>query len=209
MKTRILPALVSATILSLLCVNVLGKDFFENTDWLDRLWVSFEESVFIDDAELIDQDIPQETKSYSKEFSLLSPKFALGYRFTPRWSVELNWQFGPKESFMATNRDDEVFQYASVESRFLSVLVSRDFSLSQNLTLETKAGLTNSFFENRVGTERTTSVRWTTEETRPVATLGFRREITPKLSAMAGISSYFLDQSEPMSTTTFGLRYSF
>lgn len=206
---RIRSAFISATILSLLCVNVLGKDSSENTDWLDRLWVSFEESVFIDDAELIDHDIPQETKSYSKKFSLLSPKFALGYRFTPKWSVELNWQFGPKESFMASKRDGEVFKYASVESRFLSVLFSRDFSLSQNLTLETKAGITSSFFENRAGTERSTSVRWTTEETRPVATLGFRREITPKLSAMAGISSYFLDQSEPMSTTTFGLRYSF
>ncbi|MDE0645661.1 MAG: hypothetical protein OXH84_05410 [Gammaproteobacteria bacterium] len=210
MRTRILPALISATVLVLLCANVLATDSSEKTDLLDRLWVPVEESIFSDNAGLIVHNAPRETKSYTSEDSILSPKFALGYRIKPKWSVELNWQFGPKESFLATNSGGETLLYASVESRFLSALVSREFSLPRNFTLETKAGVTNSSFENRIKTDRSASVRrWTIKETSPVAALGIRREMTPKLSAGVEFSRYFLDQIEPVSATTFNLRYNF
>ena len=175
----------------------------------DRLWISFDESFFSDNAGLIDHNIPRDTKSYTKEFSLLSPKFALGYRITPMWSLELHLQFGPRESFLTTNRDGETSLYASVESRFLSAVVSREFSLPRSFILETKAGLTNSYFENSIKTERTAPLRWTIQETSPVATLGIRREITNKLSARVGFSSYFLKKVEPVSAASFGLRYNF
>ena len=210
MRTRILPALVSATVLMLLCANVLATDSSEKTDLLDRLWVSVEESIFSDNAGLIVHNAPRETKSYTSEDSILSPKFALGYRIKPNWSVELNWQFGPKESFLATNSGGETLLYASVESRFLSALVSREFPLSRNFTFETKAGVTRSLFEKRIKTDRSASVRrWTIEETSPVAALGIRREMTPKLSAGMEFSSYFLDQIEFVSATSFNLRYNF
>lgn len=210
MRTRILHALVSAAVLMLLCANVLANDSSEKTDLLDRWWVSVEESIFSDNAGLIVHNAPRETKSYTSEDSILSPKFALGYRIKPKWSVELNWQFGPKESFLATNSGGETLLYASIESRFLSALVSREFSLPRNFTLETKVGATSSFFENRIKTDHSASVRrWTIEETSPVAALGIRFEMTPKLSAGVEFSNYFLDQVEPVSASTFSLRYNF
>ncbi|MDE0093527.1 MAG: hypothetical protein OXO49_03375 [Gammaproteobacteria bacterium] len=210
MRTRIPLAFASATILMWLCASVFATDSSEKTDLLDRWWMSFEESIFSDNAGLILVNVPRETKSYTNEDSFLSPKFALGYRITPKWSVELNWQFGPKESFLATDSGGETLLYASVESRFLSALVSREFSLPKNFTLETNAGVTSAFFENRIKTDRSVSLRrWTIEETSPVAALGIRREMTPKLSAGVEFSRYFLDQIEPVSATTFNLRYNF
>ncbi|MYF53275.1 MAG: hypothetical protein F4166_05555 [Gammaproteobacteria bacterium] len=210
MRTRIPLALASATILMWLCASVFATDSSEKTDLLDRWWMSFEESIFSDNTGLILVNLPRETKSYTKEDSILSPKFALGYRITPKWSVELNWQFGPKESFLATKNNGETLLYASVESRFLSALISREYSLPQNFTFEAKAGVTSSFFENRIKTDRSASVRrWTIEETSPVAALGIRREMTPKLSAGVEFSSYFLDQVELVSATSFNLRYNF
>ena len=189
--------------------SVLATNSSAKMGLRERLWMSVEESIFSDNAGLLVHDVPRDTKSYTKEFSLLSPKFALGYRITPTWSLELNWQFGPRESFLTTNRDGETSLYASYESRFLSAVISREFSLPRSFVLETKAGVTNSLFENSVKTERTESLRWTIEDTSPVATLGIRRVITNKLSARVGFSSYFLEKVEPVTSTSFGLRYNF
>lgn len=177
---------------------------------LDRLWVSVEESVFSDSAGLILVNVPRETKSYTTEDTILSPKFAVGYQFKPTWSVELNWQFGPKESFLATNSGGETLLYAAVESRFLSALVAKEFSLPRNFTLEAKAGVTNSFFENSIKRKDTVSVRrWTIEETSAIAALGIRREMTPKLSAGVEFSNYLLEKVESVRAATFNLRYNF
>ncbi|MYD46483.1 MAG: hypothetical protein F4W92_09035 [Gammaproteobacteria bacterium] len=189
--------------------SVLATDSSAKMGFRDRLWISFDESIFSDNAGLIVHNVPREAKSYTEEYTLLSPKFALGYRITPTWSLELNWQFGPRESFLTTNRAGETSLYASVESRFLSAVISREFSLPRSFVLETKAGVTNSLFENSVKTESTRSLRWTIEDTSPVATLGIRRVITNKLSARVGFSSYFLKKVEPVSTASFGLRYNF
>lgn len=189
--------------------KALATDSSAKMGLRDRLWISFDESIFSENAGLIVHNVPRETKSYTEEISLLSPKFALGYRITPSWSLELNLQFGPRESFLSTNGDGETSLYASVESRFLSAVISKEFSLPRDFILETKAGLTNSFFENSIKTEQSSSLRWTIEETSPVATLGIRREITDKLSARVGFSSYFLKKIEPVSSASFGLRYNF
>ena len=189
--------------------SALATDSFAKMGLRDRLWISFDESIFSENAGLIVHNVPRETKSYTEEITLLSPKFALGYRITPTWSLELDLQFGPRESFLSTNHDGETSLYASVESRFLSAVISREFSLPRDFILETKAGLTNSFFENSIKTDRSPHLRWTIEETSPVATLGIRREITDKLSARVGFSSYFLKKVEPVSAASFGLRYNF
>ena len=189
--------------------SVLATNSSAKMGLRERLWMSVEESIFSDNAGLIVHNVPRETKSYTEEYTLLSPKFALGYRITPTWSLELNWQFGPRESFLTTNRDGETSLYASYESRFLSAVISREFSLPRSFVLETKAGVTNSLFENSVKTERTKSLRWTIEDTSPVATLGIRRVITNKLSVRVGFSSYFLQKVEPVSTASIGLRYNF
>ncbi|MCY3541481.1 MAG: hypothetical protein OXH31_06195 [Gammaproteobacteria bacterium] len=189
--------------------SALATDSSAKMSLRDRLWLSFEESIFSDNAGLIVHNVPREAKSYTKEITLLSPKFALGYRITPTWSLELNLQFGPRDSFLTTNSAGETTLFASVESRFLSAVISREFSLPRDFILETKAGLTNSIFENSIKTDRSALLRWTIEETSPVATLGIRREITDKLSARIGLSSYFLKKVEPVSAASFGLRYNF
>lgn len=198
--------------LILMSVGAMAGDSMENQSkkgFSDLWWLSFEESMFSESDALTVPSLPQGTRSYENKFTILAPKFAAGYRFAPKWSVELQMQFGPRESFKSYGKDKETNRSAAVESRFLATVVSREFALPGKLKLESKVGIARSWFDHSIGANEAQTKDFTISETRPVASLGIRSQITPRVSGGLEFSNYFLKRSKPVSTLTVGLRRSF
>lgn len=175
----------------------------------DRWWLSFEESMFSESAGVTVQNIPRGIQSYENKFTILAPKFAAGFRFAPKWNVELQMQFGPRESFETFSKNKELNRYVAVESRFLVAAVSKEFSLPFDLKLEPKVGVARSWFDHAIEVNGTQTRDFTISETRPVASIGIRSQITPRLSGGLEFTNYFLKRTRPVSTLTVGLRRSF
>lgn len=175
----------------------------------DRWWLSFEESMFSESAGVTVHNIPRGVQSYENKFTILAPKFAAGYRFAPKWNVELQMQFGPRESFETFSKNKALNRYVSVESRFMVAAVSREFALPFDLKLEPKVGIARSWFDHDIEVNGIQTRDFTISETRPVASLGIRSQITPRLSGGLEFTNYFLKQTRPVSSLTVGLRRSF
>ena len=175
----------------------------------DRWWLSFEESMFSESAGVTVHNIPRGVQSYENKFTILAPKFAAGYRFAPKWNVELQMQFGPRESFETFSKNKELNRYVAVESRFLVAAVSREIALPFDLKLEPKVGFARSWFDHDIEVNGTQTRDFTISETRPVASIGIRTQITPRLSGGLEFTNYFLKQTRPVSSLTVGLRRSF
>lgn len=184
------------------------EDQLENS-LSDRWWLSFEESMFSESAGLTVHNIPTGIRSYENKFTILAPKFAAGYRFAPKWSVELQMQFGPQESFKTFAKAKNFSRSTAVESRFLAAAVSREFKLPFKLKLESKVGIARSWFDHDIEVDQIKTRDFTISETRPVASIGIRGQITPRLSGGLEYTNYFLKRTRPVSTLTFGLRRSF
>lgn len=175
----------------------------------DRWWLSFEESMFSESGGVTVHNIPRRVQSYENKFTILAPRFAAGYRFAPKWNVELQMQFGPRESFETSSKNKELNRYVAVESRFMVAAVSREFALPFDLKLEPKVGVARSWFDHDIEVNGIQTRDFTISETRPVASLGIRSQITPRLSGGLEFTNYFLKQTRPVSSLTVGLRRSF
>lgn len=198
--------------LVLMSVAAMADDSKENrpmTGFSDRWWLAFEESMFSESAGVTVHNVPRGIQSYENKFTILAPKFAAGYRFAPKWSIELQMQFGPRESFETFSKSKELNRSAAVESRFLAAAVSREFALPFELKLETKAGFARSWFDHSIRVDGIQTRDFTISETRPVASIGIRSQITPRLSGGLEFTNYFLKRTKPVSTLTVGLRRSF
>lgn len=175
----------------------------------DRWWLSFEESMFSESAGVTVHNIPRGVQSYENKFTILAPKFAAGFRFAPKWNVELQMQFGPRESFETFSKNKALNRYVAVESRFMVAAVSREFALPFDLKLEPKVGFARSWFDHDIEVNGIQTRDFTISETRPVASIGIRSQITPRLSGGLEFTNYFLKRTRPVSTLTVGLRRSF
>ena len=175
----------------------------------ERWWLSLEQSMFSESAGLTVHNIPTGIRSYENKFTILAPKFAAGYRFAPKWSVELQLQFGPQESFQTFARVPNLNRSNAVESRFLAAAVSREFKLPFKLKLEPKVGIARSWFDHDVEVNYLRTRDFTISETRPLASIGIRSQITPRLSGGLQFTNYFLKRTRDVSSLTFGLRRSF
>lgn len=201
--------LVSLFLMSAVAIAEDSKEDQPKNDLSDRLWLSFEETIFSENAGLTGNNLPVGTTMYHKRDTILAPKFTGGYRFAPSWTLELQLQFGPSESFEATGNGSILYPTASVDSRFLAAVVSKEFALPRKFKVEPKVGVARSWFDHSIGLDETRTNKFTIAETRPFASLGIRRQVTPRMSAGVEISNYFLEQTEPVSTLTFGLRCNF
>lgn len=204
-------ALILAS-LALMSVGALADDLKRERPMnglSDRWWLSFEESMFSESAGVTVHNIPRGIQSYENKFTILAPKFAAGYRFAPKWSVELQMQFGPRESFETFSKTKELNRSAAVESRFLATTVSREFALPFELKLEPKVGVARSWFDHSIRVNGIQTRDFTISETRPIASIGIRSQITPRLSGGLEFTNYFLKRMKPVSTLTVGSRRSF
>ena len=201
--------LASLVLMSVVAMAEESKKDRPMTGFSDRWWLSFEESMFSESAGLTVHNVPRGIQSYENKFTILSPKFAAGYRFAPKWSVELQMQFGPRESFETFSKTKELNRTTAVESGFFTAAVSREFALPFKLKLEPKVGVARSWFDHSFAVNGIQTRDFTISETRPVASIGIRSQITPRLSGGLEFTNYFLKQTRPVSSLTVGLRRSF
>lgn len=201
--------LVSLFLMSAVAMADDSKEDQPKTGFSDRWWLSFEASMFSEGAGLTTRIIPSGIQSYENTFTILTPKFAAGYRFAPKWSVELQMQMGPVESLETFSETKELNRYASVASSFLAASVSREFAMPFGLTLESKVGVARSWFVHDIEVNGIQTRDVTISETRPVASIGIRSQITPRLSGSLEFTNYFLKQTQPVSALAVGLRRSF
>ena len=201
--------LVSFVLMSVVAMAADSKENQSMKGFSDRWWLSFEESMFSESAGVTVHNIPRGIQSYENKFTILSPKFAAGYRFAPKWNVELQMQFGPRESFETFSKTRALNRSTAVESRFLAAAVSREFALPFDLKLEPKIGFARSWFDHSTKVDGIQTRDFTIAEIRPVASIGIRSLITPRLSGGLEFTNYFLKRTRPVSTLAVGLRRSF
>lgn len=171
-------------------------------------FVAFDEAAFSDNMGITVHDIPTGTEKYQKKFTPLAPRFTVGYRVTPRWSVDLQLQLGPRESFVATKDDEVLPQSAWLSSRFMSASTARALSLGRGYELEAKVGVVLASIKSRVKTN-TGQLRRLNVETKPMLSIGLRKKLADRLTGGIEFTNYFLSGTGSVSTSTFGLRFDF
>lgn len=199
-------------VIALMCNAVLTEDAKEQSrehdikihDW----FVSFDEAAFSDNTGFQPQSVLPEADAYKKVFTLFSPRFTVGYLITPKWSFEAQLQLGPKESIDFFKDGDKLYPSSSVGSRFMSVSMSRSISLRRGYEFEGKVGVVNALFESRIKYPDS-QLKLSVSETKPMASIGIRKTVTPRISAGMDFTRYFLSKSGSVTTGTIGLRYSF
>ena len=203
---------ISCLAVTLMCHVLLTEEHKEKNrdsdikinDW----FVAFDEAAFSENTGLKLQNVLAGADAYEKVFTLWSPRFTVGYLITPKWSFEAQLQLGPKESIDFFKDGDKLYPSSSVGSRFMSVSMSRSISLRRGYEFEGKVGVVNALFESRIKYPDS-QLKLSVSETKPMASIGIRKRVTPRISAGMDFTRYFLSKSGSVTTGTIGLRYSF
>ena len=163
-----------------------------------------------ENAGLTVHNLPLGTTKYHKRDTILAPKFTGGYRFRSLVDpLSYSCNLDPARALRPRVRDLSCIQRHRWTVVSLAAVVSKEFALPHKFKVEPKVGVARSWFEHSIGLDETRTNKFTIAETRPFASLGIRRQVTPRMSAGVELSNYFLEKTEPVSTLTFGLRCNF
>ena len=210
---------VSAICLILLTFSSLADETFlkpaeeslegkKSQTFVDRSWLSIDLSVFEDHAGLANYPIPSGTDLYQQTFHFLSSRISAGHQVTPEWAVELQIHSGPTEAYNASRKGVDLYS-SSVKRHFVSLLATREFSVGNEVKLDTKIGVARSSFRQREWSSKLLSTKFRSVEIRPVASIGVRMRFTPRISAGTEFTHYFLHEQDSVTSLGFGVRFSF
>lgn len=203
---------ISCLAVTLMCHVLLTEEHKEKNrdsdikinDW----FVAFDEAAFSENTGLELDNVLAGADTYKKVFTLWSPRFSAGYRITPKWALEAQLQLGPRERINFFKDGEQLYPSTSVASRFLSISTNRSISLGRGYEFEAKIGVVNARFKNQIKYSES-QLNSSFSETKPMVSMGIRKQVTPRLSTGVDFTRYFLSESRSVTTGTMGIRYSF
>ena len=174
----------------------------KNKDW----FLSFEMGSYSDNASIVFDDIPEERPFYQLKQTLLAGKIGLGVRVTPRSSLALQYARGPRDNLELYAHGEFQDTNATIRSRFLSLVMGREFNVNVTDSVDAKFGITRATFENRARLGQTGDTISRNTEVKPVIALGYRRAFSQRWSAGIEATSYFLSDPGTVTSVAIGLR---
>ena len=170
-------------------------------------FLSYELSRFSDNLSMGLDSVPTGDDSYELRHTLLAGKFGVGYRISPKVSIALQYAKGPDDRLEIPSDGQNAEKFRAEKSRFLSVVVNREFPIGMRRSIDAKIGITRVDVEYR---RHDGPANWTVSgsiERKPLVALGFRHEFSTRWSGVAEITNYFLSEPGSVTTASVGIRY--
>ena len=169
-------------------------------------FLSYELNRFSNNVSIGLSEVPTGNHSYELRHTLFAGKFGIGYRVSPKVSFALQYAKGPEDRLEISSGSEIQETFRAENSRFLSVIVNREFPIGMRRSVEAKFGMTRADVEYRT---RDGSDSWTVSrsiERKPLVALGFRHEFSMRWSGVAEITNYFLSEPGSVTTASIGIR---